>query len=144
MVISIKIILIRLIRFQNTVFCWICFLSTYLRLYTCNILCHCSSERLFREFVSAAFNMSKRIHWQGIPEVLFSNKTSNQRLGSAGDNDRRSKRFCSNAVLCVRFAWQIVKTLVIRLRGVEGQDAGDQIAFCAFYSFLLEVQTNAD
>ena len=31
-------------------------------------------------------------------------KTSNnERLESAGDNDRRSKRFCSNAVLCVSF-----------------------------------------
>ena len=28
---------------------------------------------------------------------------SNQRLGGAGDNDRRSKRFCSNAVLCAKF-----------------------------------------
>ena len=37
----------------------------------------------------------------------------------------------------------MVKTRVIKLRGVEGRDARDQIAFCAFYSFLVEVQTNA-
>ena len=37
----------------------------------------------------------------------------------------------------------MVKTHVIRLRGAEGRDAGDQIAFCAFHSFLVEVQTNA-
>ena len=29
--------------------------------------------------------------------------SNNQRLESAGDNDRRSERFCSNAVLCVSF-----------------------------------------
>ena len=69
--------------------------------------------------------------------------SNNQRLGSAGDNDRRSKRFCSNAVLCVSFTWQMVKTRVIRLRGVEGRNARDQIAFCAFHSFLVEVQMNA-
>ena len=38
----------------------------------------------------------------------------------------------------------MVKTRVIsRLRGAEGRDARDQIAFCAFHSFLVEVQTNA-
>ena len=30
-------------------------------------------------------------------------------IRSAGDNDRRSKRFCSSAVLCVSFTWQMVK-----------------------------------
>ena len=34
-----------------------------------------------------------------------------------GANDRRSKHFCSNAVLCVGLTWRIVKTRVIRLRG---------------------------
>ena len=37
----------------------------------------------------------------------------------------------------------MVKTGVIRLRGAEGRDARDQIAFCAFPSLLVEVQTNA-
>ena len=37
----------------------------------------------------------------------------------------------------------MVKTRVIRLRGVKGRDARDQIAFCTFLSFLVEVQTNA-
>ena len=69
--------------------------------------------------------------------------SNNQRLGSAGDNDLRSKRFCSNAVLCVSFTLQMVKTRVIRVRGVEGRNARDQIAFCAFQSFLVEIQTNA-
>ena len=72
------------------------------------------------------------------------NITSNkQRLRSAGNNDRRSKRFCSNAVLCVGFTWQIVKTHVIRLGGVEGWNVRDQIASCALHTFLVEVQTNA-
>ena len=35
------------------------------------------------------------------------------------------------------------KTRVIRLRLVEGRDASDQIAFCAFHPVLVEVQTNA-
>ena len=68
--------------------------------------------------------------------------TKNQRLQSAGDNDRRLKRFCSNAVLRVDFTNQMVKTHVIRQRGVEVRNARDQIAFCSFHSFLVEVQTN--
>ena len=32
---------------------------------------------------------------------------------------------------------------VIRLRVTEGSNAHDQTAFCAIYSFLVEVQTNA-
>ena len=52
--------------------------------------------------------------------------TNNQRLGSAGDNDRRSKRFCSN--------------VVIRGREVEGRSARDQIEFCALHTFLVEVK----
>ena len=51
--------------------------------------------------------------------------SNNQRLRIAGDNYRRSKRFCSIAVLCAGFTWQIVKTRVIRLR----------------YGHLVEVQT---
>ena len=37
----------------------------------------------------------------------------------------------------------MVKTRVIRLRVIEGPNARDQIVFCAFHSFLVEVQTNA-
>ena len=46
----------------------------------------------------------------GAPQARFARQNStvnttsnNQRLRSAGDNDRRSKRFCSSAVLCVSF-----------------------------------------
>ena len=42
--------------------------------------------------------------------------------------------------------WKIVKTLAIRLRVIKdlkGPNARDQIAFCAFYSFLVEVQMKA-
>ena len=60
-----------------------------------------------------------------------------------GDKDRRSKRFCSVVVLCVCFTLEIVKTRVIRLLVIEGPNARDQIAFCAFHSFLVEAQTNA-
>ena len=37
----------------------------------------------------------------------------------------------------------MVKTRMIRLRVIEGPNVQDQIAFCAFHSFLVEVQTNA-
>ena len=37
----------------------------------------------------------------------------------------------------------MVKTGVIRLRGVEGQSTHDQIVLCAFHSFLVEVHSNA-
>ena len=36
----------------------------------------------------------------------------------------------------------MVKTHVNRLRGVEGPNTLGQIALCAFYSFLVEVETN--
>ena len=62
---------------------------------------------------------------------------------SAGDNDRRSKHFCSIAVLFLSFTWEIVKARVIRLRVIESPNARDQIAFCSFHSFLVEVQANA-
>ena len=38
----------------------------------------------------------------------------------------------------------MVKTRVVRLRVIEGPNARDQIVFCAFHSFLVEVQTKAD
>ena len=37
----------------------------------------------------------------------------------------------------------MVKTHVIRLRGIDDRNARDQIAFFASHSFLVEVQTNA-
>ena len=37
----------------------------------------------------------------------------------------------------------MVKTRLIRLRMIEGRNARDQSAFCAFHTFLVEVQTNA-
>ena len=63
--------------------------------------------------------------------------SNNQRLGSAGDNDRRSKGSVAPTLCfayfsldrCLKHAW-------IRRRGVEGRNAGDQIAFCAFHTFL--------
>ena len=36
----------------------------------------------------------------------------------------------------------MVKTCVIRLRVTDSSNASDQIAFCAFHSFLVKVQTN--
>ena len=88
-------------------------------------------------------------------KIVHTTRRSNQKVGdshylvtsnnqrSAGDNDRRSKHFCSSAVLCVGFTWQIVKTRVISLRGIEGRNTHDQIVFCAFHSFLVKIQANA-
>ena len=38
-----------------------------------------------------------------VKDTPFIRTSNNERLRSAGNNDRRSKRFCSNAVLCVSF-----------------------------------------
>ena len=62
-------------------------------------------------------NQSLKYNWQNCIRLSNSN---NQRLWSTGDNNRRSKRFCSNAVLCVSFAWLMVKKRVIRSRMMEG------------------------
>ena len=48
------------------------------------------------------------------------------------------------ALCLVRFTRQMMKTRVIRLRVIEGPNARDQITFCAFHLFLVEVQTKAD
>ena len=72
--------------------------------------------------------------------------SNNERLRSEGDNDLMSNAFAltqTQWVLCVGFSWQMVKTRVIILPGVEGQNPHDQTAFCAFHSFLMEVQTSA-
>ena len=60
---------------------------------------------------------------------------NNQRLGRVGDNDQRSKCFCSIAVLCVSFMWQIVKT-------THDQIASDGRSKCAWSDYeWWEVQT---
>ena len=79
-----------------------------------------------------------------VKDTLFIRASNNQRLRNAGNNDLRSKRFCFNAVLCVSFTLQMVKTRVIILRVFEGPNARDQIArLYAFHSFLVEAQTEA-
>ena len=79
-----------------------------------------------------------------VKDTVFIRTGNNQRLRNAGNSDRKSKRFCSNAVLCVSFTLQMVKTRVIRLRVFDGSNARDQIArFFTFHSFLVEVQTKA-
>ena len=55
--------------------------------------------------------------------IFYCFTCSNQRLRSAGDNDRRSKCSFSNAMLCVSFTWQMVETRVFRL--IEGPNARD-------------------
>ena len=68
---------------------------------------------------------------------------TNQRLQSAGDNNQRSKCFCSDAVLCTSFTMvdgQNMRDQITSDR--RAKNASDQIAFCAFHSFLVEVQMN--
>ena len=57
--------------------------------------------------------------WNNLQNTLVSPTSNNQRLRSMGDNNRRSKRFCPNAVLCVSFTWEMVKTRVFRLRVIR-------------------------
>ena len=62
--------------------------------------------------------------------------SNNQRLRSAGDNDRMSNAEVSRD----RYGSQKTSDLTsYRL----GPNARDQIAFCTFHSFLVEVQINA-
>ena len=51
-----------------------------------------------------------------------------------------SNAFAPMLCFCVSFTWQMVKTQVIRFHAVEGLSMHDQIAFCAFHSFLVKVQ----
>ena len=64
-----------------------------------------------------------------VKETLFIRTSNNQRLRNASNNNRRSKRFCSIAVLYANFTLKMIKTRVIRLRVFEGPNARDQIAF---------------
>ena len=84
-----------------------------------------------------------------ILNLIMAKTSNNRRLQSAGDDDWRSNEkkkntFAPTLYFCISFTWQMVETCMIRLRGVESRNAHDQIAFCAFHSFLVEVQMNAD
>ena len=47
-------------------------------------------------------------------------------------------------IKCALYAFQVrVKTRLIRLRVIEDPNTCDQIAFCIFHSFFVEVETNA-
>ena len=75
-------------------------------------------------------------------DTLFIRTSNNQRLRNAGNNDRRSKCFCSNAVLCVNFMLQMVETRVIKLRVFEGSNARDQICAVLYIPFILSGSPN--
>ena len=49
----------------------------------------------------------------------------------------------NHCALRTKFHVSDSQTCVIMLRVMEGPNACDHIAFCAFHSFLVEVQTNA-
>ena len=72
-------------------------------------------------------------HNKKMYKIVYKKTSNNQRLRSAGDNDRRSKRFRSSAVLCVSFTWQKVKPRVNSLRVIEGSNSRYQI-MCISYT----------
>jgi len=88
--------------------------------------------------ISGENGLTGKNHW----EIHLT--SNNQRLGSAGDNDRSSNGFCSSAVFCVRFRWQMVKTRggTMVYEALKVQTPLIKV-FCAFLSFLVEVQMNA-
>ena len=55
----------------------------------------------------------------------------------------QSNTFAPMLCFWVCFTRWMIKTCVIRLCGVEGRNMHDQIVFCTFHSFLVEVQMNA-
>ena len=66
--------------------------------------------------------------------------SNNQRLRSAGDNDQRSKRFCSIAVLCVSFMWHGQNT---RHQITRGRRAKRALSNCVVYiKFILSGSPN--
>ena len=93
------------------------------------------NQHLVFRWTCLLFLRHRQLLWNATIVISSSN---NQRLRSAGDDDRRSKRFCSSAVLCVSFTWQMVKTRVISLRAIESPNTSDQITFFAFPSFLVK------
>ena len=71
------------------------------------------------------------------------NTSNNQRLRSAGDNDRKVKTLllqrCASRKFHVTDGQNTRNTSDRRSRRAY---ARDRIAFCAFHSFLVEVQTH--
>ena len=93
------------------------------------------NQHFFSPGHASFFSRHRQLLWNATIVIRSSN---NQRLRSAGDNDRRSKRFCSSAVLWVSFTWQMVKTRVISVQAIESPNTRNQITFCAFPSFLVK------
>ena len=129
-----------------------------------NCICCCGSINPWFKFYFPAFQShdQARIHigfhsfmenghifhnkkmYKKIYKNVYKKTSNNQRLRSAGDNDRRSKRFRFSAVLCVSFTRQKVKPRVNRLRVIEGSHVRDQIALCTFHTLLVEDTYHCD
>ena len=77
-------------------------------------------------FIKKSYRHSSKIRLS-----IMAKTSNNQRLRSAADNDGRTKRFCSNAVLCVvsrygwskharsNYEWGKVQTRMIKLRSMH-------------------------
>ena len=77
---------------------------------------------------------------RGFLTALTDLPSDNQRLWSAGDNDRRSKRFCSISVLLRKFHVTDSQNIHDQIMSERRSKlkVPDQIASCAFQSFLVE------
>ena len=100
-----------------------------LRSETGSVLCRIALWDCFSNTVTSFIGYKGLSRWQrkrclksvfvALTVIHISYTSDNQRLPSAGEIDQRSKRSCSNAVLCVSFMWQKVQMRVIRLRSVR-------------------------
>ena len=73
------------------------------------------------------------------------NTSNNQRLRSAGDNDRKVKTLLLQRCALRKFHvtdGQNTRDTITSDRRSRRAYARDRIAFCAFHSFLVEVQTH--
>ena len=68
--------------------------------------------------------------------------SNNQRLRSVGDNNRMSKRFHSQCCALCKVHVIDCQSMCDQISSDKGANASNQIAFCAFHSFLVEVQMN--
>ena len=99
---------------------------------------------IFQYLTTVAFSAKTRPLVEALVDILLIiTKGNGGRATMIEDQSSWWKRFWTSAVLCVSVRWQMVKKRVIRLRMIDGRKARDQSAFCAFHTFLVEVQTNA-
>ena len=100
---------------------------------------------IFQYLTTVAFSAKTRPLVKALVDILLViTKGYGVRATTIEGQNSWWKRFWTSAALCVSVMWQMAKKKrVIRLRVIEDRNARDQSAFCAFHTFLAEVQTNA-